>query len=210
MEDDEEEEEEMGPHEIFGIHRKEWIVSYGKNDDDAFYKPTELLPMRHTDGPVLPIYLQPMDTMEVFFVKVAHLTGGLQWSLDVYGDVADSLLELTGPSRAVLLLDEPIFEIDLKVKGKGSSALSEDDKVLCLEYFGYNCIAYRGSSSYAKTKEVTSESCAMEFRFAHIINSVEATTTARIINASCSFSARFSARTTSIGEDVVVLLDSRG
>ena len=55
----------------------------------------ELLPMRHTDGPVLPIYLQPMDTMEVFFVKVAHLTviGGLQWPLDVYGDVAvrDSL-----------------------------------------------------------------------------------------------------------------------
>ena len=53
----------------------------------------ELLPMRHTDGPVLPIYLQPMDTMEVFFVEVAYLTGGLQWPLDVYGDVAvrDSL-----------------------------------------------------------------------------------------------------------------------
>ncbi|OQU78820.1 hypothetical protein SORBI_3008G054200 [Sorghum bicolor] len=121
----------------------------------------------------------------------------------------DSLLELTGPSRAVMLLDGPIFEIDLKVKGKGSSALSEDDKVLCLDYFGYNCIAYRGSSSYAKTKEVPSESCAMEFRFAHIINSVEATVTAHITNASCSFSARFSAHTTSIGEDVV-LLDTRG
>lgn len=55
----------------------------------------ELLPMRHTDGPVLPMYVEPMDTMEVFFVKLAHLTitGGLQWLLDVYGDIAvrDSL-----------------------------------------------------------------------------------------------------------------------
>ncbi|KXG23079.1 uncharacterized protein LOC8076284 [Sorghum bicolor] len=233
---EEEEDGEMGAYEIFEIHRKDWIASYGKNDAAAFYKPTELLPMRHTDGPVIPFFVTPMDTMEIFLVKVAHLTDGLQWPLDVYGDVAvrdsldwkrnylfcrdrnncqtltssqDSLLELTGPSRAVMLLDGPIFEIDLKVKGKGSSALSEDDKVLCLDYFGYNCIAYRGSSSYAKTKEVPSESCAMEFRFAHIINSVEATVTAHITNASCSFSARFSAHTTSIGEDVV-LLDTRG
>lgn len=44
--------------------------------------------MRHTDGPVLPISLRPMETMEIFFVKVAHLTGGLQWPLDIYGDVA--------------------------------------------------------------------------------------------------------------------------
>jgi hypothetical protein len=29
-EEEEEEEEEMGPYEIFEIHRKEWVVSYGK------------------------------------------------------------------------------------------------------------------------------------------------------------------------------------
>jgi hypothetical protein len=47
------------------------------------YFAAELLPMRHTDGPVLPIYVKPMDTMEVFFVKVAHLTvtGGLWTSM---------------------------------------------------------------------------------------------------------------------------------
>ncbi|KAF8725951.1 hypothetical protein HU200_020527 [Digitaria exilis] len=220
------------------MYREEWIISYGKNDANSFYKPTELHPMRHTDGPLLPTFLMPRDTMEVFFVKVARLAGGLQWPLDVYGDIAlrdsldhmrnylfrrdrnncqtltspqDAFLELTGPSRAVLLLDEPIFEIDLKVKVEGSS--SSHDKVLCLDYFGYNNIAYRGTSSYAKTKEVSSDNCTMEFKFAHVKRSVEATITARMIritSGSGSFSARFTAHTTSIiGEDVV-LLDSQG
>jgi hypothetical protein len=30
VEMEDEEEEEMGPYEIFEIHRKEWVVSYGK------------------------------------------------------------------------------------------------------------------------------------------------------------------------------------
>ncbi|OEL31982.1 hypothetical protein BAE44_0006999 [Dichanthelium oligosanthes] len=208
MELDDEDEEEVGPHECFEMYRKEWILMYGKNDAASFYKPTGLRPMRHTDGPLLPSFAIHMDAMEVFFVKVARLTGGLQWPLDVYGDVADSLLELTGPSRAVVLLDEPIFEIDLKVKCEGSSSSSED-KVLCLDYFGYNNIAYHGTSSYAITEEVSSESCAMEFRFTHLKRCVEATITAHITSESGSFSARFTARTTSIGEDVV-LLDSQG
>jgi len=50
--------------------------------------------MRYTDGPlVLPTSAGPCDTMEVYFVKVTEIKGGLQWPLDVYGDVAvrDSL-----------------------------------------------------------------------------------------------------------------------
>ena len=43
VEMEDEEEEEMGPYEIFEIHRKEWVVSYGKNDDAAFYKPSTFL-----------------------------------------------------------------------------------------------------------------------------------------------------------------------
>ncbi|CAN6344550.1 unnamed protein product [Urochloa humidicola] len=228
------EEEELGPREIFEIYRKDWILMYGKEDPASFYKQTELRPMRHTDGPLLPSFAIPMDTMEVFFVKVVSLTDGLQFPLDIYGDLAvrdsldrarnylfrrdrnncqtlsssqDSLLELTGPSRAVMLLDEPIFEIDLKVKGEGSS--SSKDKVLCLHYFGYNNIAYRGTASYAITEEVSTESCTMEFRFAHLKRSVEATISARIISGSGSFSACFTALTASIREDVV-LLDSQG
>ena len=58
-----------------------------------FFFSADLPPMRHTDGPVLPPRAEPVDTMEIFFVKVAQITGGLQWPLDVYGDVAvrDSL-----------------------------------------------------------------------------------------------------------------------
>jgi len=120
----------------------------------------------------------------------------------------DSLLELTGPSRAILLWDEPVFEIDLKVKDKGSSS-SEDDKILCLDFFGYNNICYRGTLSYIRTKVVSSKHSTLEVRFAHLKCSVEATITARISKGSGNFSARLTACNTSIGEDVV-LLDTRG
>ncbi|KAJ1265010.1 hypothetical protein BS78_08G045000 [Paspalum vaginatum] len=255
---DDEDEEGMKPHEIFEIYRSEWIQSYGKNDPAAFYKPTEMPPMRCTDGPVLPASSEPMDTIEIYFVKVASLAGGLKWPVDVYGDVAirdsqdwmhnylfrrdrNNCQTLTSPQacvlqtickryrsmwmlvgfgieiiltsmnsslvRAIILLDEPIFEIDLKVKGKGSS--SSEDKVLCLHYFGYKNIAYRGAISYARTEDVSSESCAMSFRFAHVRRTVEATITSRVTSGSGRFAVRFTACTASIGEDVV-LLDSRG
>ena len=38
--EEEEEDGEMGAYEIFEIHRKDWIASYGKNDAAAFYKPS--------------------------------------------------------------------------------------------------------------------------------------------------------------------------
>ena len=50
--------------------------------------------MRYTDGPlVLPTSAGPCNTMEIYFVKVTEIKAGLQWPLDVYGDVAvrDSL-----------------------------------------------------------------------------------------------------------------------
>lgn len=44
--------------------------------------------MPNTDIPVLPPSAQPMETMQVFTVKVTQITGGLQWPLGVYGVVA--------------------------------------------------------------------------------------------------------------------------
>ncbi|CAN6269528.1 unnamed protein product [Urochloa humidicola] len=227
--DDDDEEVDMEKYKAFGMYCKNWIDFYGRwaKFEDA----TDLLPMRHTDGPVLPMCAVPIDTMEIFFVKVAQITGELRWPLDVYGDVAvrdsldhkrnylfrrrreecqtltspqDSLLELTGPTRAVLLLDEPAFEIDLKVKGKEES----EDKVLCCDVFGYYNIAYRGDS-YAKTKVISSEHSAIEVRFAHLRRSLEATISIRMTTGSNNFWARLTSRTVSIGEKVV-LLDTQG
>ncbi|TKW07298.1 hypothetical protein SEVIR_7G296903v4 [Setaria viridis] len=233
--DEEEEEEELGPEGCFELHRKSWLSIFGRNGAIPFEAETEYPPMRRTDIPVPP---EPGcgsgDTMEVFFVKVNQITSDLQWPLDVYGIVAvrdsldwkrnylfsrgrdncqtltsqDCLLELTGPSRSILLWDEPIFEIDLKVKDKGSS-LSEDDKILCLDFFGYNNISYRGSLSYTRTEVLSSKHSTVEVRYAHVKRSVEATITARISKGSGNFSARLTACNTSIGEDVV-LLDTRG
>ncbi|CAL4903993.1 unnamed protein product [Urochloa decumbens] len=219
--DDDDDEVDMEKYKPFGMYCKNWMDFYGP----------DLPPMRHTDGPVLPIGEHPMDTMEIFFVKVAQITGVFQWPLDVYGDVAvrdsldhkrsylfrrpreqcqrltslqDSLLELTGPSRAVLLLDHPAFEIDLKVKGKEES----EDKVLCCDVFGYNNIAYRGDS-YAITEVISSELSTIQVKFAHLKCSLEATISIRMTTGSNNFWARLTARTVSIGEKVV-LLDTRG
>lgn len=117
----------------------------------------------------------------------------------------DSLLELTGPSRAVVLLDNPDFEIDLKVKGKEES----EDKVLCYKYFGYDNLAYTGANSYAITEMVSSKNSTVEVRFAHVTCSVEATISIQMTTGSGNFWARLTARTASIGEKVV-LLDTGG
>ncbi|CAL4903983.1 unnamed protein product [Urochloa decumbens] len=209
MEMDEEEDEDMEPERCFEIHRKSWLKMHGKNGANPFDAETQYPPMRLTDVPMLPAIAGPADTMEIFFVKVTQITSELQWPLDVHGIVAvrdsldwkrnylfrrgrddcqtltsqDSLLELTGPSRAILLWDEPVFEIDLKVKTKGSSS-SDDDKILCLDFFGYDNISYKGRLSYTTTEEISSKCSTVEVRFAHLKCSVEATITAHISKGS--------------------------
>ncbi|KAL6641814.1 hypothetical protein ACP70R_019995 [Stipagrostis hirtigluma subsp. patula] len=234
MEEDEEEGQELVPSNPFAegaFHRKEWIAFYGKNGA-KFEDATVYPPMRHTLGPMLPTHVEPMETMEVFYVKVTKIGGDLEWPLEVYGDVAvrdsldhmrnylfrrsrdhcqtltspqDSLLELTGPSRAIILLDHPIVEIDLKVKGTESPS---EDKVLCCDLFDYNNISYKGKTSYSRTEVVSSENSTIEVRFAHLTLSLEATVKLRLVSGPGNFKARLTAKTASVGEEVV-LLDCR-
>ncbi|KAK3139437.1 hypothetical protein QOZ80_5AG0383190 [Eleusine coracana subsp. coracana] len=87
MDEDEEEEEDMTLYQPFGFYCKNWIMMCGHKA--KFEDPTELPPMRRTDGPMLPMLAIHIDTMEIYYVKVAQITGKLlQWPLDVYGDVA--------------------------------------------------------------------------------------------------------------------------
>ncbi|KAL6905551.1 hypothetical protein ACP4OV_003152 [Aristida adscensionis] len=233
MEMDEEGDEHDGPPNPFArnsMYRKEWAVMHGHQGD--FEDETKRGPMKNTYGPVLPTRATPRNTMEVFYIKVARITADLHWPLDVYGDVAvrdsldhmrnylfrrprencqtltspeDSLLELTGPSRAIVMIDDPCVEIDLKVKGPGSPS---EDKALSCKVFGYGNIGYRGNTSYAMTEVVSSGSSTVEVRFAHLRLSLEATITVRLVSGPGNFRlARFTASTASIGEDVV-LLDS--
>lgn len=230
MDDDDEDEDCSSPENTLDHYRKCWMDSYGSSY--SFEDETDFRPMAHTDGPMLPLHVEPMHTMQIFSVKVTQISSALQWPLDVYGVVAvrdsmdhkrnilfrrcrdecqtltslqDSLLELTGPSRAVLLMDRPAFEIDLKVKSKESSS---QDKTLSYYAFIYNNYAYRGNASYAMTEVVPSEHSTMEVRFAHLPNAVEATITVRVVKGSNGFKACFTARTESI-EDDMVLLDSK-
>uniref|UniRef100_A0A0D9XXD4 DUF6598 domain-containing protein n=1 Tax=Leersia perrieri TaxID=77586 RepID=A0A0D9XXD4_9ORYZ len=209
-------------------YRQSWATFYGANGA-TFEDETELPPMPNTDTPVLSSYAIPRDTMQVYTVKVTQITGGLQWPLAVYGLIArnvlfrrgrdecqtltslqacanDSLLELIGPSCAIILFDEPLFEIDLKVKGEGPSA---EDMVLSYDAFLYNNIVNCAKASYAINKLVPSDNSMMEIKFAHLALTVEATIAIRVVSGSNGFSARFTARTKSIDEDMV-LLDSRG
>jgi hypothetical protein len=84
--DDDEYYDEPLPNPL-DAYRQSWARSYGTNGA-TFEDETDLPPMPNTDIPVLPPSAQPMETMQVFTVKVTQITGGLRWPLGVYGVVA--------------------------------------------------------------------------------------------------------------------------
>ncbi|KAF6993941.1 hypothetical protein CFC21_010757 [Triticum aestivum] len=190
--------------------------------------------MRYTDKPAPPNSAWEDDTLQIFSIEVmGREQQKLEWPLDVFGMVAarDSLdhnrniifsrerdncqtiseespyLELTGPTRAVVVSDRADFEVKLKVKGASES---EDEYLSCVS-IPYNCYS-RPTHSRLVEKLETSRLTTLKLTLGFIVDSVEATISVRVISGSwpeCSRSL-FTASTASIDHMKVTLLDFEG
>lgn len=115
-------------------------------------------------------------------------------------------LLLTGPTRAVVVVDPVDFEVALKVKG----SIESEDKDLSFLAVQLTRIC-NISGTHLINKEYTSKLSTLELTFGYIVRSVEATINVRVIDGSWpeeGFSARITAHTSSLKDYRVLLLDS--
>ncbi|VAH50561.1 unnamed protein product [Triticum turgidum subsp. durum] len=181
----------------------------------------------YTTG-TIPADALPESCMQIFSIKVTDLNNDLSLPLEVHGFVAardsvdrkrnylfrrtrdncqtltpkDPFLHLTGPSRAVLLVDPVGIEVQLKVKGKKES----EDEVLAFKCFYFH---ERYHLEDGIRFRIPSKRCMLEFALAVLPMSVEAIVGIRVVDGSwpdhcpgllvCS--------TNSVKEGKVVLLD---
>ncbi|VAH64990.1 unnamed protein product [Triticum turgidum subsp. durum] len=183
-------------------------------------------PMRFTFGPI-PSYARPHCTIQIFGIRVANLEDGLQWPLHVHGFVAardtsdhnrnflfnrtsdncqDPYLLLTGPSRAIVIIDPITIEFQLKVKSKTDP---EEVEMLAFGIFNY-------PQTYLATHVIRSgilcDRCTIQLAYAPLDPSVEATVIhVRIIDGVWpeGLRGRVVAEVTTVREGEVLLLDSR-
>uniref|UniRef100_A0A0E0AQN7 DUF6598 domain-containing protein n=1 Tax=Oryza glumipatula TaxID=40148 RepID=A0A0E0AQN7_9ORYZ len=204
-------------------YRNSWNDTWS-GSRGSFEDATRIPPMRFTHKPALGYYSAgALDTLQIFSVKVAATSGGLQWPLDVFGIVSirDSVdrnrnvafhrtrdncqtlteqernLVLVGPTRAVVLSmpDPLIIDVELKVKGTTES----EDKRLSLLAVPLLC-AGKYYSHVLKSGSYTSKLSTLEFRLGYIVSSVEATISVRVIRGSWpdGFHGQFAAYTTGV------------
>ncbi|GJN17907.1 hypothetical protein PR202_gb05015 [Eleusine coracana subsp. coracana] len=189
--------------------------------------------MRYTDsGP--PRYGGvPYNALEIFSLKVIELKEGLQWPVRVFGLVVvrnsldhkrnvlfdrakdncqtltaeDSSLVLTGPRRAIALIDPLEFEVELRVLG----SMPSEETVLSVVYFEYNNNRYNHSKAgLIQTCIESSKRSTIELKYSQLRDPLEATIEVRREEGLCDFHGRFYAHMEYMGEDdVVVLLDSK-
>ncbi|KAI4999164.1 hypothetical protein ZWY2020_059917 [Hordeum vulgare] len=212
-----------------GLYRVFWDQMYGKNGS-CYEDMTMIPPMAFTDHGCK--FARVQSTIQIFSVKVEETTGGLKWPLHVYGMVAvrdvidhnrnvifhrerdncqiitteDPFLALTGPTRGVVVSVHPVyFDVDLKVKGDRES----EDKDLS---FLAACYSSNGPwRSFLFDQSWTSKLSTLNFTLAHLVDSVEATVSVKLIRGTWPHGYRgvFTAETSGIPDKSMLLLDSR-
>lgn len=207
--------------------RECWIKLWSDQLGD-FEATTKIPPMRFTDNPAPPYTAFQYKTIQIFSVKVAGIRGDLQWPLHVFGTVAlrdavdrrrniifnrkrDSFqtltqknpyLQLTGPTRAVVMLSPVTFEVELTVRG---TVESEDRD---LSYLAEQLVHPSPLASCRLIRDYTSKLSTLEFTHGHICSSVEATISVQVIDGSWhGYHSKVLVNTDSIGEEIL-LLDS--
>jgi hypothetical protein len=116
----------------------------------------------------------------------------------------DPFLLLTGPSRAVVLVNPVAFEVQLKLKGNTES----EDEVLALHAFNFHEGFYLRGGTRKSTVHRRSK---LEFAFALLEESVEATVSVQVVDGSWpdQFSGKVVCHTRSMEDHKMVLLDFR-
>ena len=116
-------------------------------------------------------------------------------------------MQLTGPSRAVVLIDPVTIEVQLKAKCKTES----EDKVLNFSVFEYRHQASFEEPPFITTIYTRCKRSKLEFAVALLVQSVEATVCVRVVRGSWPdhFRGRVMSRTASISHGAILLLDSR-
>ncbi|GJN33592.1 hypothetical protein PR202_gb22211 [Eleusine coracana subsp. coracana] len=145
----------------------------------------------------------PCNTLQIYSVEFAHISGGLNWPLDVFGTIAvrdsadhnlnivycrtrdtcqtltelDQSLTLTGPSRAVVLDPKThavTLEVELKVKGTNES----EDKYL--SFLAEEMMLPPGFNYFGFNSKLSS----LHFALENVVDSVEATIFIKVVEGS--------------------------
>ncbi|KAI5016840.1 hypothetical protein ZWY2020_037218 [Hordeum vulgare] len=118
------------------------------------------------------------------------------------GRTSNRYLTLTGPTRAVVVVDPVYLEVDLRVKGRTES----EDRAL--SYLGVNCRETGCSESYMFKCVETSKLSTVELTLGDMAESVEATISVKVVDEEWpeGFGGLISARTASISDMEIKLL----
>ncbi|XP_048572250.1 uncharacterized protein LOC125552663 isoform X1 [Triticum urartu] len=218
-------EEALSEPNAYDLHRNFWNSMFAGPRYGCYETTTSIPPMRFTDD--VCDLAGPLETLQIFSVKVVGVKKGISWPLSLYGKIAardtvdrnrniifdcerdnceilyeDSpYLPLTGPSRAVVLsVHHSYIEVELKLK------LDSGD-----EEFSYVSDAYIEIvpfNSFVMQRDLAGRLSTLQITVAHIIHSVEATISVKVKHGEWPYGhgGLFTASTASINDMEVVLL----